>query len=246
MKRRSDYDSGATAPELRRLLRFISKTILNLGAATGAVKASRTRKQAVNARIVFISHAATEAQRRGAFPLDEPVPDQELAKLAVLGWRPPKAERIFAAPEQRAHQTARALGLTANAADALRECDYGRWRGRTMEDVQADDPEGILAWLTNPGAATHGGESIENLVRRVGVWIDEQRPAKVVIAITHPSVIRAALVHALRLPAQTFWRFDIAPLTLTDLRFSRNVWTVRCAGCRLAAQDHDEHHAEKA
>jgi broad specificity phosphatase PhoE len=53
------------------------------------------------------------------------------------------------------------------------------------------------------------------------------------IAVTHPAVIRAAIVHAMQLPPTTFWRFDVAPLSLTDLRFSGRVWSVRCAGCSL-------------
>ena len=51
------------------------------------------------------------------------------------------------------------------------------------------------------------------------------------IAVTHPAVIRAAIVHALQVPLPAFWRFDIAPLSLTDLRFNGGVWSVRCAGC---------------
>src|SRR5262249_36002249 len=112
-------------------------------------------------------------------------------------------------------------------------CGYGRWSGSTMDAVQSEDPEGILAWLTDPNAAPHGGESMEDLIGRIGRWTDEQRDASHVIAVTHPAVIRAAIVQALRIPAQTFWRLDISPLSLTDLRFSRGVWTLRCAGCSL-------------
>jgi broad specificity phosphatase PhoE len=47
-----------------------------------------------------------------------------------------------------------------------------------MDEVQAEEPEGIIAWLTDPSAAPHGGESIENLIDRVGLWMDEQCAAK--------------------------------------------------------------------
>jgi broad specificity phosphatase PhoE len=190
----------------------------------------------VTARIVLIAHGATQAQRQAAFPLDEPIAGPEMAKIAAQRWSCPKAERIWSAPEQRAQQTACALGLTAMLAEELRDCDYGQWHGRAMEQVQAEDPEGILAWLADPAAAPHGGESIEHLIRRIGAWLGGQREVKSTIAVTHPAVIRSAIVHALHIPAQAFWRFDIAPLTVTDLRFSRNVWTVRCVGCSLAMQ----------
>jgi broad specificity phosphatase PhoE len=184
-------------------------------------------------RLTFISHAATEAQRRAAFPLDEPVLEREIAKMAELNWRAPAAAQVWSAPEQRTQQTARALGLLAKVADGLGDCDYGRWRGRKMDEVQTEDPEGIVAWLSDPGAAPHGGESLEKLIARVGSWINEQRAVKHTIAVTHPAVIRAAVVYALQTPLQTFWRIDVAPLTVTDLRFNGNVWTLRSSGCPL-------------
>jgi len=61
--------------------------------------------------------------------------------------------------------------------------------------------------------------------------MDEQRAAKHTIAVTNPAVIRAAI--ALRISALAFWRFDVAPLTMTDLSFNRNLWTLRCAACPL-------------
>ena len=189
----------------------------------------------MTARLSFIAHAATEAQRHAAFPLDELITERETARVGGLGRNIPKAEQIWSAPEQRARQTSRMLGLSAMPADGLRDCDYGRWRGRKMEEVQSEDPQGFLAWLTDPKSAPHGGESIDLLIGRVGSWIDAQSAVKYTIAVTHPAVIRAALVYALRLPSLNFWRFDIAPVTLTDLRLNRDVWTVRCSGCSLQA-----------
>jgi broad specificity phosphatase PhoE len=184
-------------------------------------------------RLTFISHAATEAQRGAAFPLDEPVLEREISKITELNWRAPAAAQVWSAPEQRTQQTSRMLGLSAMLADGLRDCDYGRWRGRKLDEIQNENPEGISAWLSDPSAAPHGGESIEQLVGRIGGWMDEQRDAKYSIAVTHPATIRAAIVYALQIPIQTFWRIDITPLTVTDLRFNGNVWTLRYSGCPL-------------
>jgi broad specificity phosphatase PhoE len=184
-------------------------------------------------RLTLISHAAIEAQRHAAFPLDEPVLEREIAKVAGLNWAVPRARHVWSAPEQRAQQTAHILGLQAIVAEELRDCDYGRWRGQKMDEVQSEDPEGILAWLTDPNSAPHGGESVEDLIGRIGSWMEGQREVDHTLAVTHPAVIRAAIVSTLRIPIQTFWRFDVAPLTLTDLRFNGNVWTLRCIGCPL-------------
>ena len=78
-------------------------------------------------RLILIAHAATEAQRRAAFPLDEPIAEREVAKLSELNWAVPRAEHVWSAPEQRTQQTARILGLPATAAAALQDCEYGRW-----------------------------------------------------------------------------------------------------------------------
>lgn len=40
------------------------------------------------------------------------------------------------------------------------------------------------------------------------------------------AVIRAAVVHGLRLPAEAFWRLDVAPLTLTELSGRSGRWNV--------------------
>jgi broad specificity phosphatase PhoE len=186
-----------------------------------------------SSRLSLISHATTEAQRLAAFPLDEPVLANEIAKAKGLNLKIPAAAQVWSSPEQRTQQTSRALGLALTLAEGLRDCDYGRWRGRKMNEVQIEDEEGIFAWLSDPTAAPHGGESIEQLVGRVGRWMDEQRTVRHTIAVTHPAVIRCAVVHALQTAVKTFWRIDIAPLTVTDLRFNGNAWTLRCLGCPL-------------
>jgi broad specificity phosphatase PhoE len=187
----------------------------------------------VASRLTLIAHAATEAQRRAAFPLDEPLENREMAKVAALGWKPPRAHRVVSGPERRAKQTAEALGLSAENAVELRDCHYGSWRGYTLNEIEQRQPEQVFLWLTDPGAAPHGGESILQLITRIGDWLEQQRAVDQTIAVTHPAVIRSALVHTLQSPPSSFWRIDIAPLSLTDLRWNGRVWTVRSSGCAL-------------
>jgi broad specificity phosphatase PhoE len=52
------------------------------------------------------------------------------------------------------------------------------------------------------------------LIRRVAAWCDgPERGEGRVLAITHPAVMRAALVHALGAGAAAYWRIDVAPLS---------------------------------
>jgi broad specificity phosphatase PhoE len=187
----------------------------------------------VPTRLSLISHAATQAQRHAAFPLDESLDRQEISKINALGWTAPKAQKVLSAPEHRTQQTAQALGLTANITPELRDCDYGIWGGRELSELQTQDPEGVATWLANPAARPHSGESIANLIDRVGRWLGLQREDGHTIAVTHPAVIRSAVIHVLNAPVLSFWRIDIAPLSLTDLRFNGRVWTLRSSATPL-------------
>jgi broad specificity phosphatase PhoE len=187
--------------------------------------------------LTLISHASTKALRRTSFPQDEPL-DPQAYKKAAAAASLRRAGRVWTGPELRATQTAMALSLPAAVEPALRDCDYGRWRGRSLPDVQADEPGAVTAWLTEPGAAPHGGESITDLLHRVGVWLastggDEGH----VVAVTHPAIVRAAIVHAIGAPASAFWRIDVAPLTQTELRGNNGVWTLRACGVLISRSD---------
>jgi broad specificity phosphatase PhoE len=184
-------------------------------------------------RLSLISHAATRAQRLSAFPSDEPVDESAISKVVGSGKLPP-ADHVWSAPERRTQQTAHALGLSAEVEAELRDCDYGTWSGRQLNEIQLEDPEGLLTWLTDASSAPHGGESLLNLTERIAIWLGQQRSPGHVIAVTHPAVIRSAIIHVLRVPAESFWRVDIEPLSLTDLRFNGNTWTIRSAGSQIS------------
>jgi broad specificity phosphatase PhoE len=194
----------------------------------------------VPARLTLISHAPTPAQRDARFPADEPLEESSVIKLSTLNWQPPRAQHILTAPELRTQQTAAALNLSATSDTELRDIDYSAWQGHTLNDLYIKDPEAVTQWLTNPGAAPHKGETIAHLIARVTNWlaklvllVAEEKHTNHTVAITHPAVIRAAILHTLNAPPQSFWRIDIAPLTLTDLRHNGRTWTLRSTATPL-------------
>jgi broad specificity phosphatase PhoE len=131
----------------------------------------------------------------------------------------------------RATQTAEALKLHASVDPMLGDCDYGRWIGRSLDEVQAQEPEAVDNWLRNPDSAPHGGESLIDLMQRVAGWLDAQAAAPgVTLAVTHASVIRAAIVHAIDAGPRSFWRIDVAPLSLTRLNGEIGRWTLVSIG----------------
>jgi broad specificity phosphatase PhoE len=176
-------------------------------------------------RVLLISHAATTATRLAAFPGDEPI--------AGTGTPDPlpRAQLAITAPEQRCRQTAELLGLEAAVESRLRDCDYGRWRGRTLDELASAEPDAVRTWLTDPASVPHGGESTVDLLTRVAGWLDELFAVTGrVVVVTHPAVIRAAVVHAVRGTPESFWRIDIAPLSRTGLSGRSPTWTLHSLG----------------
>jgi len=54
-----------------------------------------------------------------------------------------------------------------------------------------------------------------------------------IIVVTHATIIRAAIVHAIDATPQSFWRIDIAPLSGTRLSGTQGRWNLVSASCRL-------------
>jgi broad specificity phosphatase PhoE len=178
-------------------------------------------------RLKLLCHASTVAVRTSAFPADEPLDPQGRQKLAVFPNSLRHSDRCFASPALRTRETADALGLAATIEPALRDCNYGRWTGRSFEEVREQEPQAMAEWIGNPKAAPHGGESISALVARVSKWLDAQSAVPgTVVAVTHASVMRAAIVCALKAEPRSFWHIDIAPLSLARLSGHGGRWTL--------------------
>jgi broad specificity phosphatase PhoE len=189
----------------------------------------------MTARPILICHASTDAVRRSAFPAEEPLDAIGTRDAAALAKLLPQADLTWSSPELRTRQTAQALGLSAAVHPELRDCDYGAWRGRTFDDVQAEEPEAVAAWLRDPAAAPHGGEPMLALLQRVADWLNgEQSHHRQSIIVTHAAIIRAAIVHAIGAPPQSFWRIDIAPLSVTRLSGTDGRWNLVSVGCSVS------------
>jgi len=181
-------------------------------------------------RLLLIRHASTSAVRRSAFPIDEPLNDAGRAAARELTGKLGRGDALCS-PAARARETARAAALQAQVEPELRECDFGTWAGRSLADVHAADPDGAIAWMTDPHARPHGGETLAEVLVRVADWLDEQaRAGGRTIAVTHAGVVKAAVVHALGAPAAAFWRVDVAPLHVTELHAHDGRWTLTRLG----------------
>lgn len=185
-------------------------------------------------RLLLISHSATASLRVGRFPLDEGLDHsgQEAAKAmapvvaAALGSG---ATVAVCGPDRRTQETAAALGLIASVDPELRDLDAGRWAGQSVEDVLGTDPEGFGVWMRDPDTAPHGGESVVELLGRVSAWLDGISASGMnrTVAVSHPSVVRAAVLAALGAPSSAFWSVDVEPLAMVRLQCTVGRWRLR-------------------
>lgn len=147
-----------------------------------------------------------------------------LARAAAVAgaWSGP----AWVSPAPAAGQTAVALGMAPREAAALAEADAGRWRGLPYAQIARDEPDALAAWLADPDAVPHGGESNARMAARVARWLDSMRAEPDVVAVCDVGAIRAALGYALGLDPLWTARFDLAPLSTTELTVAGGGWRV--------------------
>src|SRR5690349_14222143 len=134
----SDFHSGATVPESHRLpdLCIVSPTLRESVIACqreGRPHVTRSHLL-VTMRLTFVSHAPTEFTRRAAFPTDGPI--EPIHSRDPLG----RITAVYGGPELRCVQTGQLFGLECAPDKALRDWDYGRWAGRTLDEINLTDP----------------------------------------------------------------------------------------------------------
>ncbi|WP_406155133.1 histidine phosphatase family protein [Streptomyces canus] len=174
--------------------------------------------------------AAARTERAVRFA-DAPLDERALRRAEAVAATLPQAGTVYTAPSPRCTGTAEALGWEAvTAQPALRDLDMGSWYGRTLDEIAATDASGLAGWLTDPEAAPHGGESVQQICDRVAAWLDAlPSDAGRVLAVVEQAVARAAVVHALGAPRQAFWRIDVPPLSTVDLTGRDGRWNLRMA-----------------
>ncbi|MEV4433171.1 histidine phosphatase family protein [Streptomyces sp. NPDC049555] len=178
---------------------------------------------------MFVSPAMNAALRQARFDDGAAVEPAGLAKARTAAATLPRADRYGCAPSLRCRQTATALGLDTEPVAELGDLDVGRWKGRSLEEVAGCEADSVTAWLSDPDAAPHGGESVSALVERVGGWLEGASAGSGrILVVAEPAAVRAAMVHALGLPLPLFWRLDVAPMTLTVLTGRAGRWNLQC------------------
>jgi broad specificity phosphatase PhoE len=176
----------------------------------------------VATHLIFLCAAATASSRIGAVPSDDESLDDGGRQKAAAIDRPRHAGGLIVSSLSRsAIETAAALGLAARTEPLLADLSFGTWAGRSISDLAQQYPGPLAEWLADPTQAMPGGEGMDELARRVGIWMDREAGSDATtLIISHASVMRAALSHALAMPLASAMRIDVAPLATLELSFN--------------------------
>jgi broad specificity phosphatase PhoE len=174
-------------------------------------------------QIILLTHALTQAMKTGRFPTgNDPVAFDEPIPFAPESH----ASRIISSSARAARETASRIASDYEVDAAFDDLDYGRWRGQSIRDIGESDREGIAAWLADPHACPHGGESIAMLAERVALALKRLSQAnRDCIVVTHAIVVKAANAQLRGHPLASVFRMDIAPLASTVLGYDTE-WSV--------------------
>ncbi|MDQ1032179.1 broad specificity phosphatase PhoE [Streptomyces umbrinus] len=201
----------------------------------------------MTSRVMLISPAMSAALREARFDDGCPLDPAGLRLAEAAAGSLPAADQVLVSPTVRCRETAAALGLDTLAVTEppeLSGLDVGRWRGATLAEVSADEPEAVGRWLTDPSSAPHGGESVAGMCERVAKWLETAADPSSgasrsgsaegsgagsvrIIAVVEPEIVRAGVVRTLGAPDSAFWRVDVPPLVVTEFSGRAGRWNVR-------------------
>ncbi len=122
-------------------------------------------------KIHLLRHGMTEANATGRYigRTDLPLSPEGLAALLELKktYQYPGGVRFFTSPLLRCRQTLEVLypDCQPEAVEGLSECDFGRWEGKSLQELKGD--ERFLRWMEGTDRTIPDGEDSEAFRARV-------------------------------------------------------------------------------
>ena len=185
--------------------------------------------------VVLTRHGATDRSDPEQYlgqHIEAQLTEEGRAAARALGDRlaPVTFERVITSPLERAMETARLIRPDdlIESDPRLTEAAYGRWEGRTVEEIEATWPVEREAYEQDPATnSASGGESGQAVGKRAGSLLDElvRRTSRSsgdegdhrVLLIGHSTLNRVLLATALGVPLRDYrrrFRQDWANLTV--------------------------------
>ncbi|HLI06203.1 MAG TPA: histidine phosphatase family protein [Ktedonobacteraceae bacterium] len=184
-------------------------------------------------RLFLVRHGVTpyNLQARYTGQADIPLSPLGVREAEAVGLRlaSEHIDAVVSSDLERARVTAQAIaqhhGLSVLEDPDLRETGLGNWEGLTFAEVRAQQPDLLLHWYLEPGAAPHGGETMfqvrERAERALARW-QALYPEGAVVWSTHGGFIGIMLCHLLGLDLTHRRQFRLGNTSITAVDFSRS------------------------
>ena len=188
------------------------------------------------ARFFLVRHGETAENLRMTYlgTRDEPLTEhgrQQARKVAdALSQLP--IELIISSPLRRAADTAVLIGEACRVElqldPRLAESSFGRWEGLTRDEVLklgSRDSELLARWESDASCSPPGGESIENVQKRILGLVEElarDHAGDSVVLVSHVGPIKALLAAVLDIPLQATRRLFLDPATISIVEWGRH------------------------
>lgn len=182
-------------------------------------------------RLILARHGQTDYNVQGRYQGQREVPlnrtGLEQAERLAGRLSSYKIDALFSSDLKRCVQTAeviaKRLGLPAATDARWRELSFGDWEGMTHAEIQAEAPELLERWQSDPaGVSAPNGETVQQLAGRAGSALDELRSRyaeKTILLVTHGGVIRALLCLALGVELNRHWQFEVASASVSRISY---------------------------
>jgi probable phosphoglycerate mutase len=190
----------------------------------------RLRSAEIPTLIYFVRHGETilTPMRKfsGTGALDPELMQEGLDQADLVAEECAKfsADVLIASPLKRTRQTAEAIarstGLEITFDEAWFELSFGSWDGKSIEEVQAEEPDEYQAWLNSSSYAPPGGESYDEASVRIEEALERlvaEHPGKKIIVVTHNGIIKTAAKIAVGGPSDAVFHMDVTPCSLSSI-----------------------------
>lgn len=181
--------------------------------------------------IDLLRHGTPEGGRayRG-HGIDDPLSEKGWAQMwTAVGGETVESvpwTRIVSSPLIRcqafAEQLAARHGLPVSVDTRFREVGFGRWEGRTPEQIQRENPQEYAAFFANPVQNRPPmAEPLEAFVARVAAAFDDvlqENAGEQVLVVAHAGVVRAVMAHVLQADMQCAYRVAVNNACFTRCR----------------------------
>lgn len=190
----------------------------------------RARIETMAQDILLIRHGSMGTEHDGRFigRTDLPLSENgrhEAGLVAEALLRRARPSLFMSSPQRRALDTAQGIA-EAWASEMeiepdLREVDFGRWEGKSFEEIAGQDPGLVDQWARHdPEFSFPEGEGLSDFLSRVRRVLRRVRDsgAETVLLVTHGGMIRGVICEVLGLDPSDYLLFEVGTASITTLR----------------------------